>query len=163
MTSWRSCIALGSNTCVAFSLNWVLAAPVLAEAWIELGTATAAAAAADARHDTSSRPRPHPTDLALLAVHAIHPDAGAQRFPVQHACCGSGGEKLCAAGAVSADALSCGCAGCGCRGICCVVPFVASGCGRSGSGGWSWGLEQAVRPTNLSGTLRSDRQCGMMH
>ena len=38
MTSWRSCIALRSNTCVAFSLNWVLAAPVLAEAWIELSS-----------------------------------------------------------------------------------------------------------------------------
>ena len=84
--------------------NWVLAARVLT-AWAELETTTAAADDELAHYDGFSRPRPRPTDLALAAVHAVHPDASAQRFPIQHARRASDGETLCASGTVSADAL----------------------------------------------------------
>ena len=58
-----------------------------------------------AHYDGFSRPRPRPTDLALAAVHAVHPDASAQRFPIQHARRASDGETLCASGTVSVDAF----------------------------------------------------------
>ena len=86
-------------------LNWVLASRVLIDAWTELETTTAAAADDFAHYDGFSRPRPRSTDVALVAVNAVHPCAGAQCFSVQHARRGSGGEKLCASGAVSANAL----------------------------------------------------------
>jgi hypothetical protein len=86
----RSCIALGSNTYV------------------------------HNRRDSFSLPRPRPTDLALVTVHAVSPDArrartgacanadaSAQCVPVKYVRRGSGGEKekFYASGAISADAL----------------------------------------------------------
>jgi hypothetical protein len=81
----------------------VLAARVLT-AWTELETTTTADDDL-AHYDGFSRPRPRSTDLALVAVHAVLPDASTKRVPVQHARRGSGSEKLWASGAVSADAL----------------------------------------------------------
>jgi hypothetical protein len=54
-------------------LNRVLAARVLT-AWTELETTTAAdVVVVVVVHYDGSRPRPRPTDLALVAVHAVHP------------------------------------------------------------------------------------------
>jgi hypothetical protein len=163
MASWRSCIALGSNNVRDFLLDWVLR---VLTAWTELETTAAADADDDLAHyDGFSRPRPRPTDLALVAVRPVLPYASAERVPVQHARRGSGSEKLCASGAVSADALSCRCAECGCGEIFCVVGHGSVCCFGFGTkfwcgcececGPWGW-MEQVVRPTDLSGTPGSD-------
>ena len=71
-------------------------------------------------HDGFPQPGSRPTDPALVAVHAVHPDAnaryartqthadagaGTQRVAVQHARRGSGGEKFWTPRTVSTDAV----------------------------------------------------------